>query len=1006
MIINYLFDTNTWQSTNWSFAPDGSSATLSGTNDILSNIRAYIRPGEYYTIKYTLDDSIVGVNNYVQLRLNGQTGTQRPTPLARTTYTDIILAGNTAGGLEIIGNTTNAIKISDFTIYNHFNIKNDKYLVSQDSTITNFKNTHNQFVRDLRDSSVLNILSNPTMHHRIGGNEVPWQWDVDVTGRQDHQNGMEHYIRFGIEDGYTDVYFFNAIQGSSLPVADYQEVSQEVTSKLLPGKDYMAIFEFEATDAVTIEIQSLDVVPPTNLWSSVTNYTFGQIVNYAGDKWKCLIANTNISPTGNPTYWLLMNDPPTLIDLTDGTKKELFSISFTKADIQANFGKVQHYFYFRAGEVNGTEDFGWVRFVIKSNAPSYKLIDVDTGNPLPDNTLNIKRLSLVKGGIELFDAVNPHPFLENVRYNHDVDKQYWEITNGEELDRVIEPDGSVTVVYKWHKLGDSDVLYRQDLLDVTDKTYNILYKLESIDGIPVLTHPYIHYPVPDIGQWNELQGYEIGDIVIHNNLKWRCIQGNEISPCIDKNPSTFPEFWENLLWYVDYLVKDNFLEAQKAYYKEHIQLINPDGKTLTTSTGTHVFTDRATGRLYTFDPSVETPILMVTGLNPAANNTDATYIGDAFDKTHRHDGDHSLSINGTARILSLTINATTGALTPAWQPLPKPVPGQTFTNSDLFRFYEIFTNTDPIHNINMWHDAQGRHVVKDNEGNWWTLYVENGQLKFEWATKDITELRRLFQLYRQEHDKDGRHVLRSINTGIYTTISSNMSNMVYINNVIFNPLDDINQLLTAYNKSHDIQGRHFFTQFTANQYFSGAPALVAGVTYNSIDINTGTATNISPIKMNPVVYYPEVHPDRIKFDGTDFHQDIQGFAHTFYIAGNSAIGKSIYFGNVYPIQIIQSKSSPFTKYYVRGSYIQETNTSDAANSWFIKDYNPAYIDPDTGSTKCYEIIIENTVFNAQLTPTMELQSVAFSGGYPTLIQISTTIAYIVESGVLKLLTIN
>lgn len=961
MILNYPFNSATWQSTYWAFSSDDTTATLTGVNDTLANIKAYIRAGEDYTIRYTVGAGIVDDLNTVQIRLNGQTGILRPVLGVATEYSEVIRAGNTAGGAEIIGRTNSSISVSGFTIYNHFNVKNDKYLVSSDSTITNFKNSHNTFIRDLRDSSLLNILSNPTMHHRIGGNDVPWGWDIDVTGRQDHMNGVEHYIKFGIEDGYTDVYFYNAVSGGSLPPADYQEVSQEVTSKLLNGKDYMAIFEFDATDAVTIEIQSISINPP------------------------------------DPAF-------PTLIDLTDGTKKNLFTQSFTKADIDANFGKVQHYFYFRCGEINGTEDFGWVRFSIKSDAPSYQLVDVPSGNPLPDNILNIKRLTLVKGGIEFFDCINKDPFLDNVRYNHD--ENVWEITNGEVFDTITEPDGSVTVIYKWQRIGSSDILYNQDALDVKDKTYNILYKLESIDGVPVLTHPYIHYPVPDIGQWYELQPYIIGDIVVHNNLKWRCILGNISEPCLNKDPSTYPEFWENILWYTDYLVKDNFLEAQKAYYKEHIQLLNPDGATLTDTTGTHVFTDRTTGQLYTFDPTQEVPLPTPAFLNPALNNTDATYLGDAYDKTHRHDGDHAILINGTARVMSLVINPTTGGLTPQWDAKPKFVPADSFTNDDLYNFYEIFTNSSPVDpSVSMWHDVQGRHLVKDNEGNWWTLYVDNGQFRFEWATKDINELRRRFSLFRQEHDRNGRHVLRAINTGVYATISSNMANTLAINNTIFNTVDDINQFLACYNKSHDIEGRHYFTNFTEGRYYAGAPELIAGNTYTSVDINTGTATNMPPVKLNPVVYYPEVHPDRITFDGTTMHQDVQGFVHTFYIAGNHVLGLNIYFGNAFPLQIIQSKSSPFTKYYVRGSYIQETNSSDAPASWQVMDFNPLHIDPDTTSRKCYEIIVENTVFNAVLTPTMELKSIPYNAGLPSTIQIAVNVAYLVEDGVLKMGTI-
>ena len=118
----------------------------------------------------------------------------------------------------------------------------------------------------------------------------------------------------------------------------------------------------------------------------------------------------------------------------------ILSTSFTPTDLITSY---DNYFLFKTSEV-----FSNISFKIKNNYSG-------------DNEITIKKLSLSKGSLELFDILDKHFFLENVKYSHD---------------SFYDPIG----IYSWKITGDGSSWVP---IALADTPTSLLTKIKSVDGV-------------------------------------------------------------------------------------------------------------------------------------------------------------------------------------------------------------------------------------------------------------------------------------------------------------------------------------------------------------------------------------------------------------------------------------------------------------------------------------------------------------------------------------------
>ena len=110
---------------------------------------------------------------------------------------------------------------------------NDNYLVDGNASILNLKNTHNQLVNSLQDSSLANLLLNPSMKFIPLVTSIPVHWDFTGAG-----------ISFSDSANFKVIHFSN-VSGC--------DVHQNIWgSSLLLNSEYTAIFDLEISAGAVV----------------------------------------------------------------------------------------------------------------------------------------------------------------------------------------------------------------------------------------------------------------------------------------------------------------------------------------------------------------------------------------------------------------------------------------------------------------------------------------------------------------------------------------------------------------------------------------------------------------------------------------------------------------------------------------------------------------------------------------------------------------------------------
>jgi hypothetical protein len=244
---------------------------------------------------------------------------------------------------------------------------NDNYLTNQQTSLAGLKNTMNQIVNGLAETSLYNLLSNPQLNHYFNGEVYPANWVMVA------DTGTLTIDNTGL---YTTVYF------NSGNINQY--FYQDITTKLQPNTTYLLIVDVLAIHPCGFEL--------TNSSGFI-----------------------NLNPN------------------------QSFDLSFTPT---TDVPEYKNYMLFRTSNTI-------------SNI-TLKIKNLYNDN----NNVTIKKLTLVKGSIELFDTIDKNFFLENLVYTHD-------------------PVYDVTGEYSWKITGDG-VNYRP--LAFAETPNSILTKLKTVDG--------------------------------------------------------------------------------------------------------------------------------------------------------------------------------------------------------------------------------------------------------------------------------------------------------------------------------------------------------------------------------------------------------------------------------------------------------------------------------------------------------------------------------------------
>ena len=221
---------------------------------------------------------------------------------------------------------------------------NERFLIPAGSSLTNIKNTFNDFITQVQNSSFINILRNSRMRDHFTGVAAPYAWDVDL----------------GITIDYTSidtvVTFPYNTQISQTILQSIEDILEPIDQVLFPSTEYLAIFNITPTQNCEVGLTS-------------TPYTAG-LLNLLGS------------------------------DIIGGE-------ALYKTVYAGNTEIV--YFVFKTAA-----DFSGVHFYIKNTS----------SNP---NSITLKKLSLVKGTLNLMDSIESNLFLDHIRYDNNILK--WTYTD-------------------------------------------------------------------------------------------------------------------------------------------------------------------------------------------------------------------------------------------------------------------------------------------------------------------------------------------------------------------------------------------------------------------------------------------------------------------------------------------------------------------------------------------------------------------------------------------------
>ena len=662
---------------------------------------------------------------------------------------------------------------------NHSTVDNS-LKVPSDATITGFKQTYNSFISGLKDSSIINLIVNPTMKHVMAAssNNVPFEWNITPVDAVATTSFAQ------VINGHT------AIEFSYLENIDSQSVYQIISQRLKDDTEYTLAFTIQADSDCEISINA-PLCGLTDLRNTTTTPT-AFVKTY--------------SPTAPTTTY------------TD---------------------------YFNFVTPVGLDQ---IEFHVTN------LCTLPTQIPqTPNNIIRVVKLFLFEGSVEFTGGLDISDFLTNVKYD-----TVWKLTNdGVNYFPILTADSVDGLTVNLDNKVDLSLFYvehdtvgRHKTYAITDSTYQIGYTLRVIDRNISISDPTVYSVTPTVahngGVWDSAYQYSAGDVVTYQNLKWRSMLNNNIT----HDPEVYSaDWWLDIPDGTIYPVTDSFPAYSKAYYVNHAQ-------TLDGFNGLHALVDAAVpANRYGISNSGSAAILtLVVGMG--AQDTNAVRIAPAFTVQHDSTGEHVFHISGVDNKLQLVCNHTTGTKTLSFVP---------YTRNATVLTNNTFTNAFIDSSVTVTHDVNGNHVIKDTDGLLWCMTVANGAFVYT-PLFDINAITVQFNLFRQEHDKYGRHVLRDRITGMFYHIYVDTNNTtVRIEPTILEPMSDINQFLALYNTEHDIASEHVFRRHDNTGSFK---LTITGV-------NTYNVSAITPVN--------EYDPARILMSN-GYHTVVQGAVHKFYIS--------------------------------------------------------------------------------------------------------------------------
>lgn len=246
---------------------------------------------------------------------------------------------------------------------------NDTLMLNKDSSIINIKNSFNQVINEIGNTSLHNLLSNAKLKYFISNSTTPYGWNLNEdTGT----------IAIDVDTPpYSIINFTNP--NSSVD----QSVYQNITDVLEPNTKYTLTFEVESDNDCQFEI------------------------------------------TNNNGIIFISNDS---------------ALTFIPSN---SINSYKNFFVFKTSNT-----YANVVFSIKN------IFD-------GDNSIKIKKMSLIKGGLEFLEGDDRSFFIELVRYNHDP---------------VLDLPG----VYSWKQTDDGVNWYK--FAGTTSTAQDILANLLTVDG--------------------------------------------------------------------------------------------------------------------------------------------------------------------------------------------------------------------------------------------------------------------------------------------------------------------------------------------------------------------------------------------------------------------------------------------------------------------------------------------------------------------------------------------
>lgn len=632
---------------------------------------------------------------------------------------------------------------------------NDNLKVANETTIGNFKQTFNSFISKLKDASTLNLIINPTMKHMMG-NAAQMPYEWKT------QPANEGKLSFTNTDS----------------------VLTSSGRKIRPSAPTQILFD--------------------NTTNTQSRQGIFQIIDHR------LKPNTeytlafSFSATQAFEVSLVPQNGGGIIDLRD---EDNATGILTSTVLVPEVGTIyEDYFNFVTGD-----DITGVEFHITSLNPAAAS---------PANIIEVNRLHLFEGSIEFTNGYSRTDFEDNVHYDNTIGQ--WALTNnGIDYHPFLTAGDLPDTINMDVKLNTGIFGVEHDIetgfhtkLNLLDPKYKIGYTLLATDNQTVVaTSPTILIETPTVthndGVWDVTHTYGLGDVVTDPNMKWRSMQANNTG----NNPNVYNgDWWDQIPNGTKLGVEDTFPAHAKAYYKSHNQL------TLgTAGNGDHLFVDTVTGTKYVIDAANASTEVALKAAPVAPSNTNANELSESFKAFH--DGNGEFVVRRGVRDARIFLrNGVLRYETDSLQLADGPYTRQS-NESDVSDLTKSFDNPT----LSFFHDTDGNHIVREMSASGgdglWLVEVANGAFKFTPTTRYDETLAEKFELFRREHDKYGRHVLRDEATGIFYHVVTNVAGTgLSIHKTIFEPPDNIDQFLSIYNAEHD-NDNHYFRKLDGTSGF-------------------------------------------------------------------------------------------------------------------------------------------------------------------------------------------